>query len=178
MDEKQRIEKIIEMENLSSSEFAKEINELPSKISHILKDRNRPTLDVLKKILIRYPAINPEWLIMGIGSMYRQEKKGDNQIELNFDLEDSNKSVSSLFDNTSVVRTETAKSDNINKIAIESEPVSYPDSHKLREFPQNSHQITETDKGILTEKNSKPGRSVCKIIIYYDDNTFQEFESK
>lgn len=75
MDEKERIEEIMRKEEMSAAVFANEIGIQGSTLSHILNGRNNPSLDVLKKILNRFRIVSSDWLILGIGSMYRSEKK-------------------------------------------------------------------------------------------------------
>ena len=66
-----RIESILKDQAISSSKFADEIGIQRSSISHILSGRNKPSLDVFQRILRKYPNINSEWLILGIGDMYK-----------------------------------------------------------------------------------------------------------
>jgi len=68
---KDRILQIIETEHLTSGKFALFIGSQPSIISHILNGRNKPSMEIIQKILTSFPAINPDWLILGSGSMYR-----------------------------------------------------------------------------------------------------------
>jgi transcriptional regulator with XRE-family HTH domain len=70
---KDRIMKILEQEGLSPARFANQIGTQPSIISHILNGRNKPSLEVVQKVLNTFPSINPDWLIFGSGSMYREE---------------------------------------------------------------------------------------------------------
>ena len=39
--------------------------------------RNNPSLEVMKRIMERYPTLNPEWLIAGRGEMWRTEPGKD-----------------------------------------------------------------------------------------------------
>ena len=57
--------------NLSARQFAAEIRVQPGTISNMMSGRNNPSLDVMKRIMTRYPTLNPEWLIAGIGDMWR-----------------------------------------------------------------------------------------------------------
>lgn len=68
---KGRIETLLRTEQISSSRFADEIGVQRSSISHILSDRNKPSLDFIQKILTRYTNINAEWLLNGRGPMYK-----------------------------------------------------------------------------------------------------------
>ncbi|MCX7862688.1 MAG: helix-turn-helix domain-containing protein [Bacteroidales bacterium] len=81
---KERLEKFLSVENISPSKFADEIGIQRSSISHILSGRNNPSLDVIQKILSRFPYINAEWLIMGKGDMFKPEREPtlfDNLVE-------------------------------------------------------------------------------------------------
>ena len=92
MDEKERIEKIMQLEEMNSAVFAAEIGIQGSTLSHILNGRNNPSLDVLKKILNRFRTVSSDWLILGVGSMYRSEKQS--QTPTLFDLIDESASKS------------------------------------------------------------------------------------
>ena len=68
---KDRIAHIIRAKNLTAAEFALRLGIQPSNISHLLAGRNNPSLEVMKRIMERYPTLNPEWLIAGKGDMWR-----------------------------------------------------------------------------------------------------------
>jgi DNA-binding XRE family transcriptional regulator len=69
-----RIKQVIEYVQLSPSAFADTIGISRSGMTHLLTGRNQPSLDVAKKILVKYPEISTEWLIMGMGEMFRPEE--------------------------------------------------------------------------------------------------------
>jgi len=71
MNEKERIEQIMQALNLSGRQFAEQIRVRPGTISNMMTGRNNPSYDVIKRILDRYPTLNPEWLILGKGEMWR-----------------------------------------------------------------------------------------------------------
>lgn len=71
MSEKERIEAIMKSLNLSARQFAEQIHVQPGTISNMMSGRNNPSYDVIKRILIRYPELNPEWLINEQGDMWR-----------------------------------------------------------------------------------------------------------
>lgn len=66
-----RIQLILKVNNLTASRFADEIGVQRSSISHILSGRNMPSLDLIQKVLKRYPEIDPDWLLNGRGSMIK-----------------------------------------------------------------------------------------------------------
>jgi len=162
MDEKERIEKIMLKEEMNSAVFAAEIGIQGSTLSHILNGRNNPSLDVLKKILNRFRTVSSDWLILGVGSMYRTEKQS--QTPTLFDSIDENISKS-------VVLESNSNEKNISSSAFIQQKI-IPASDIAAQTPPEpvaSAYIPQFDT------NSK---SVRKIIVYYTDNTFQEFESK
>lgn len=170
MTEKERIEKIMHIEQLTSAQFAAEIGIQTSTLSHILNGRNKPSLDVLKKILNRYPQISSDWLILGSGTIFREELKSQSL---------------SLFDNidinTNISDDYAGKSDNITvpeKTVIQNEMLKNKEISPYSEKRKDSGEILPIEAEIKELKNIKADKSVKKIILYYTDNTFQEFESK
>lgn len=161
MDEKERIEKVMQTEEMTAAQFAAEIGIQGSTLSHILNGRNNPSLDVLKKILNRFRMISSDWLILGVGSMYRNEIKS--QAPTLFDNYDENTLKSSTLDVKSDLKTSTLNKSNQKRV------------------------VNIEDSGVLDSQNSQPtvfppdvlvNKSVRKIIVYYTDNTFQEFFTK
>ncbi len=66
-----RIQKLIGAENLSPTKFADVIGVQRSAISHILSGRNKPSFDLIQRILTKFPRVSSEWLLMGRGEMYK-----------------------------------------------------------------------------------------------------------
>ena len=73
MNEKERIETLMKSLKLSARQFAGEIHVQPGTISNMMGGRNNPSYEVIKRIMERYPTLNPEWLIAGRGDMWRTE---------------------------------------------------------------------------------------------------------
>ena len=61
-----RIKKIIEDNNLTNSEFAERIGIPKSSISHLLSQRNKPSLDIITKISENFDEISTDYLIFGV----------------------------------------------------------------------------------------------------------------
>ena len=78
-----RIEELINSENLSYTQFARKIGIQGTIISHIMNGRNKPSLDVVQKILINFKNVSYEWLISGVGDMYKNEVKFVENKEVN-----------------------------------------------------------------------------------------------
>mgnify|MGYP002386103329 CR=1 FL=1 len=195
MSEKVRIEKVIQMVGLTSGQFAQEIGIQTSTLSHILNERNKPSLDVMKKILNRYPNINAEWLILGQGSI--QRKESHSQAPTLFGDEDISGSIS---DSKAIYEPEKNDAEifSFQHQTVKSEPVPVYTHPKTEIQQEKSHSFDKTDsttqqpimnneidvaqKLVDAVENLKQNqiieKKVRKIILYYSDNTFQEFESK
>ena len=74
----------LESQNLNANSLSKLVDLNRSSISHIVNGRNRPSVDMLEKILSIYPNLNLNWLISGFGSMNidqnTSEKKEINKV--------------------------------------------------------------------------------------------------
>ena len=86
---KNRIKEIISDEGLNAAQFATEIGIAPSSLHHILSGRNNPSLDVIQKILARFPQINAEWLINSKGKKYKTLVQGE-LFDIKSELVDNN----------------------------------------------------------------------------------------
>ncbi len=154
MTEKERIEKIMLDQDLNSSQFANEIGIKSPTLSHILNGRNNPSLDVLKRILERYPNIHSDWLILGVGPIYR----GKTQVQpLNLFSEDK----------PTINKSEEYKPKQVENLTNDSQV-------KQIKTEEKRYIDNKTEKSIERPNN----KTVNKIIVYYDDNTFEEFYSK
>lgn len=161
MEDKDKIDMIMQEFNLNSAQFAAEIGIQGSTLSHILNGRNRPSLDVLKKIMSRFASINPEWLILDKEPMFRQEK--NSQAPTLFDSIDENIKESVRYEPKSTHKSSSHSDTN------QKESVKGGEKSSTSEIIKN-----EESQGIL---NVAPiaNKIPVKIIVYFDDNTFQEF---
>jgi len=194
MNEKIRIEKVMQSESMTSGQFAQEIGIQNSTLSHILNNRNNPSLDVMKKILNRFPNINSEWLILGQGPMSRQETHS--QMPTLFGFDEEKNSISDTYveknidninsDFSSVEKNEEKLVSKISYVQGSQKNVAIKSSER---FPVESDEINKAISGQLINKQEDKvaisdntsrivDKKVTKIILYYSDNTFQEFDSK
>lgn len=142
---KERILMIMEKEGLTSSRFAEAIGIQRSAMSHIISGRNNPSLDVVTKILERFPYIDSDWLLLGKGNMC---KSNENEI-----------SDPTLFDENSI---------NPPRVQMETE---YRKETGVQKSVYNN-KLPEKEKIILQEKSAK---NISKIMVFYSDNTFDTF---
>ncbi len=70
-----KLRQLMKHEGINSTRLAEILGIQASGISHIMSGRNKPSFDFLLKLLQRFPQINPDWLILDKGPMYRDEIK-------------------------------------------------------------------------------------------------------
>ena len=136
MDEKLRI--LMQSENLTASRLAEILEIKPAAVSHILSGRNKPSFDLLCKIVNRFPQINPYWLLGDAPDMHNHNvpfSTSENQTKMSetlFNLEES-----------------------------KSEPNKNSDT-AISRLPMQSFGCSDIEK----------------IIIIYQDHTFEELKPK
>ena len=97
---KDRIAHIMRAKNLKASDFAAMLGIQPSAVSHILAGRNKPSLEIVKKIKETFPEYNLDWIILGSGPMTTSEPFKESVQEPSFDftpLSDDNPSENSII---------------------------------------------------------------------------------
>lgn len=142
-----RLKQFLAAENISQAQFADTINVVRASVSHVLAGRNNPSYDFIRAIMDNYPALNIEWLILGKGKMYKEREAG------------------LLFEE--------------------------PEQEAMPEMPESSLPETEIPLQVLgtqtnitstTEMNAINNiiktpvkqRKVSKIIVLFDDGSYQE----
>ena len=130
MNERERIEAVMKSMSLTGRQFAAEIHVQPGTISNMMAGRNNPSLEVVKRIMERYPTLNPEWLIAGRGEMWRTEPGKD----------------PGLFDTQA------------------------PDPKE-----KSPRQIQKEEPQVVL---AAPPKQISRIVVYYTDNTFEEFSNR
>ncbi len=160
---KQRLQTLLAAEKIASSKFADIIGVNRSSISHLLSGRNNPSLDFLQKVLVKFPNINPDWLLLGQGSMYRNNIKIEDKTTQNNPV---------LFEDKREINKEVSKEEPVNNITeskIEDTPSIKPQS--LNE----SSNDNEIKPEIPINNNNLSQKQLQRIIFFYTDGTFDVY---
>ncbi len=161
----ERVKEVMEELGYSPSSFADTIDVPRPIISHILSGRNKPSLDVIQKILMRFSELNPWWLLTGTGTMKQLNLFSDQELEA---ISLKNTAVQQSNTGTKPVK------------AAEEAPAKIITVSKIVETPE---QTTAPSPVIPSEaaKNTAPpmaaqafqnGKTVEKMIVFYTDKTF------
>ncbi len=171
MEEKLR--KLMKQEGINSTRLAEILGIQASGISHIMSGRNKPSYDFLLKLLQRFPQINPDWLLLGKGPMYRQEiKSGTGGAGGNAPVASPNSSVQRTFfepDNNDIIPT--ARREGVHIAGIES-----PTSHsKGSATHMPMHMPTGEQPSQQHTDNFTRTSSIERIVVFFKDKTFSEY---
>ena len=154
-----RIFTFIESLQLTPTEFADKIGVSRASISSIKTGRTQPTLSLVEKIKQRFPEIDLNWLILGEGDA-PIVNRGESEIELFSDDE-----VKAEIEVTQTSSNNDTAANEYQAVYIAETP------RKIKEEPQVINR--ETD--VLVQSTSERKRSVKKVILLYDDGSFEEF---
>lgn len=137
--------------NYSVVNFAKEIGINPATMSNIKNNKANPTLDVVEKIVARFPEISIEWLITGQGQMLKTTEMG-NRVNVN--------KTPSLFPELDIAKDETFELRKKNNETVD----------------KRSYAIQNEQEKDLPLQVVKKDKTIEKVIIVYSDKTFEEYK--
>jgi len=60
---------IMKKSNLNYRSFSKQVSSADTVIANIVKGRNKPSFDLLEKVIINFPFVDIKWLMTGKGEM-------------------------------------------------------------------------------------------------------------
>lgn len=151
-----KIELLIQAKKLSASQFADTLGIPRSSISHILSGRNKPSLDVVQKILIAFPEIPAEELL---------DDKRDLSITVSAPkvLSTPTSVTPSLFDAPIPVSSESPTS------ILPEQTIVQSNLRRPRETSAKTQNpvVAPTSTAHLAKK-------IERVIIFYTDGTFTE----
>jgi transcriptional regulator with XRE-family HTH domain len=171
-DIQDRILTIMSIKNLTNAEFAEAIGVQPSNISHILSGRNKPSLDLVMKIVKRYPEVRLEWLLQGDGSMNK---------EFGIDLFSTQKPDLPKIErespsNESKIQGKGRDFDKTGssfEVKREPEDVKMPINQEDRAKQAGADK--EDRKNQLSVDLANSDVEIEKIVVFYSDKTFKEY---
>ena len=144
---REKLQKLMSTEQLTSSRFAELLGIQPSGVSHLLGGRNKPSFDLVQKILRRFPHINPDWLILDSEQMYRTDA-------------DDQSASTNVAENVS------------SEMAVNGENISATQNIAFSESSQTSTPGVEQ----MMARAATAHKNVKRVIVLFDDHTFESFE--
>jgi len=164
---------------MTSSQFADEIGIQRSSMSHVLTGRNKPSLEFVQRILKRFPEVDTNWLLFGTGAMIKLQTSPNVNTNEKTTIEEWTEKSMPISEQDLFSTMEQKQED---KFPTKENPTSFTKSENTNiEGTVKKEEITnefittplELREGLsLKEEND---RKVKKIILFYSDQTFEEF---
>lgn len=148
MNEMERLQAIMQKEELNARDFAAEVGISAATMSNILNMKNKPSLEVMQKVLGRFRMVSPEWLILGVGTMYKLKPEATEQ---------------ALFD----IKPELPHQETITTVSPTSAPI-------LAEQPITTASGKAKQTIQIIERPVPVEKKVSRIVVFFEDGTFQE----
>lgn len=169
---KERLAQFLRSEGLTAVKFAEIMEVQPSSISHLLSGRNKPNFEFISRLLLRFPALNPDWIINGIGGTYKRKDLTDKPDITKVNIEKFTNVIESNLTNVNNNIDEIKQGDIFDNERNMSE-VYQPDG-----CVTNVTTEEENTTGLLVPEVDKDMRkSISRIIIFYADGTFDEYHN-
>jgi transcriptional regulator with XRE-family HTH domain len=183
MNLSRKIELLIQKKQMSSSQFADKLGIPRSSISHILSGRNKPSLDVVQKILLNFPEISAEELLfedhslkilsVQAGSISEQElKKEDFGSGTLFDPN----LLEPLESNKKIILADTPVQTNVRRQKDSSQKFvnSIENTLTVEAVATKSSQINQLNEFPPILPSIHLSKRIERVIIFYTDGTFTE----
>lgn len=159
-----RLQEVMDYYNVNASSLADMLDIQRSSVSHLLSERNKPSLEFIMKLIEQFPEVNFHWITQGKG---------------NFPMETN--SVPKIEEKKPIMQTnlfgDQPSNSEIQKNKQISEVTNVKSKKTDSELSDNSSTPTSKviETPIITKVNKE--RIVKKIIFFYDDNSFEVFEN-
>jgi transcriptional regulator with XRE-family HTH domain len=164
MSTNNKIKQILTIKQLSPSQLADDIGVQRSSISHILSGRNRPSLDIIQKIVRSYPEFTYDWFM---------------------DDDDSQMSITQYPVSTGSTqptpRVRTPTTANSSSYSTRQQHLQEQETAAdtrttipKKEAAVRSSQATDIEVPTGGKASTEP--RIDRILIFYSNGTFQEYK--
>lgn len=175
----ERLAMFLHAENMTAAKFAEILQVQPSSISHLLSGRNKPNFDFIARMLKMFADINPDWLINGIGNMYRgnngnnRENLATYKLEVNEVTTDKNELdfTSTNIDNENITNVTFVTHENDTDQDTQTSQVPEESKAKVIDVPVPVPNTESTN-------NSFNDTLIDKIVVFHQDNTFTLYNKR
>lgn len=158
---------------MTNAEFAEAIDVQPSNISHIMSGRNKPSLDLVMKVLKKFPELHTEWLLHGKGAMNR-----DFDPFAKVDGKSQKKKETLLFSDEILNQNEAMPV--VEKNIAQQPPMQSESRMRIPEVKDEEPARYATGRSYKSMAESDFGgffqdKKVEKIVLFYNNHTFKEY---
>lgn len=176
MNERERLLKLIADNNMSAKQFAAEVGIQAGTISNIVNGRNNPSLDVMQRVLNRFRTLSSDWLILGVGNMYRTEggkENRENGEAKDQQLQQQQQEIPGIGDAIASPQHSIESPSPLSRAqAISAPAISAP------AISREMQPLASTKKQQTAPMEQPAAKRIERIIVFYSDGTFDEITAK
>ena len=172
MNERERLLKLIADNNMSAKQFAAEVGIQAGTISNIVNGRNNPSLDVMQRVLNRFRTLSSDWLILGVGNMYRTEggkENRENGEAKEMQLQLQQQEIPGIGDTIASPQQHSIESPS---------PLSRAQAISAPAISREMQPLASTKKQQTAPMEQPAAKRIERIIVFYSDGTFDEITAK
>lgn len=187
-----RFQTILDLENLSPAQLADRLGVQRSGISHILSGRNKPSFELLQRVVQSFPEISAEWLITGNGKPLKEQNQaaasGAASSAANSRSSGTTPSTTpSISPSTTSGSTNSSTSGTIsgatppfeglfNSSEAATEPQIPAQTSDIEGIEDEISDFQPLQSSIFDANpaNDREKRALKRVILIYNDNTFEE----
>ena len=187
-----RFQTILDLENLSPAQLADRLGVQRSGISHILSGRNKPSFELLQRVVQSFPEISAEWLITGNGKPLKEQNQAAASGATSSATSSAANSRSSST-TPSISPSTTSGSNNsstsgtisgatppfeglFNSSEAATEPQIPAQTSDIEGIEDEISDFQPLQSSIFDANpaNDREKRALKRVILIYNDNTFEE----
>lgn len=199
-----RFQTILDLENLSPAQLADRLGVQRSGISHILSGRNKPSFELLQRVVQSFPEISAEWLITGNGKPLKEQNQAAASSATSGAASGATSSATSSAANSrssgttpsitpSISPSTTSGSNNsstsgtisgatppfeglFNSSESATEPQIPAQTSDIESIEDEISDFQPLQSSIfdVNPANDREKRALKRVILIYNDNTFEE----
>jgi len=159
---KERLIELMELLNLTPTQFANAIGVQRTTLQHILSGRNEPSLKIIMAVHNSFPNVELEWLLSGQGSAIEGLPGKDNQPAPQEDYPLLPGMESAFFP------ADVRKAPEFPNLRNESPAPKLFKKRDTKESAPQPEPISEPHKP----------RNIKEVVIFFEDGTYQKFSTE
>ena len=183
-----RFQTILDLENLSPAQLADRLGVQRSGISHILSGRNKPSFELLQRVVQSFPEISAEWLITGNGKPLKEQNQAATSGATSGATNNRSAGITpSISPSTTSGNNNSSTSGTIsgatppfeglfNSSEAATEPQIPAQTSDIESIEDEISDFQPLQSSIfdVNPANDREKRALKRVILIYNDNTFEE----
>ena len=171
-----KFQQLLQEEHLTGVKLAEMLEVQPAVISHMLSGRNKPSFQLIQKILRCFPHLNPYWLLLDAPNMYKDDYIAGRTSHEISDLSATHSLFAEQPAKAGDKATLTHRESNIFD-TLHNEPGIF-NSRDISSGAPAANHTPDSLPDFTTSVASAGALNIERIIVLYSDGTFRDFAKR